>query len=164
MDAKKGVFRDGRWVLNNSMVQIFDRSTGGYDVKFHEKSVEVLDFTPDDLRRVMRKSEEMSFKELLSYVKKVEAEGYDATAYRVDLHAKIAFPFVCIVLCLVGTGLSFRGRIREGLPVAFPPVGVPRRPYEYITPCLAAKLSRAGQSEQPPAVLRGHAQRLKPVP
>ena len=71
----------------------------------------------DDLKRVMRKSEEMSFKELLSYIEKVETEGYDATSYRVDLQAKIAFPFVCIVLCLVATGISFRGRISEGLPV-----------------------------------------------
>ncbi len=117
VDAKQGVFRDERWVLRESMVQTFDQSTGGYQVKFHDESVEVLNFTPDDLKRVMRRSEEMSFKELLSYIEKVEAEGYDATSYRVDLNAKIAFPFVCIVLCLVATGISFRGRISEGLPV-----------------------------------------------
>ena len=117
VDAEQGLFLNGRWVLKNSMVQTFYPPTGGYDVKFHEESVEVLGFTPDDLKRVMRKSGEMNFKELLDYIQKVEAEGYDATTYRVDLHAKIAFPFVCIVLGLVGTGLSFRGRIREGLPV-----------------------------------------------
>jgi lipopolysaccharide export system permease protein len=117
VDARKGVFRNERWILYHSMVQTFEHRTGRYIVKFHDESPEVLDFTPDDLKRVMRRSEEMSFKELLSYIKKVEAEGYDATRYRVDLHAKIAFPFVCIVLCLVGTGISFRGRINEGLPV-----------------------------------------------
>jgi len=117
LDARKGVFRNGRWILYDSMVQTYDQHTGKYIFKFHDESPEALDFTPDDLKRVMRKSEEMSFIELLRYIKRVEAEGYDATRYRVDLQAKIAFPFVCIVLCLVGTGISFRGRINEGLPV-----------------------------------------------
>ncbi len=117
VDAEKGGFRNGRWILQNSMVQTFDRSTGSYQIKFYDENIEALDFTPDDLKRVIKKSEEMNFKELLDYIKKIEVEGYDATTYRVDLQAKIAFPFVCIVLCLVGTGISFRGRISEGLPV-----------------------------------------------
>ena len=117
VDAKKAVFQKGKWVLNDSMVQTYEEKTGKYRIEFHDERVEDLDFIPADLKRVMRKSQEMSFKELMGYIKKVEKEGYDATSYRVDLQAKIAFPFVCIVLCLVGTGLSFRERINEGLPV-----------------------------------------------
>jgi len=117
VDAKKAVFQKGKWVLNDSMVQTYEKKTGKYQIKFYDERAEVLDFVPADLKRVMRKSQEMSFKELMGYIKKVEKEGYDATSYRVDLQAKIAFPFVCIVLCLVGTGLSFRGRINESLPV-----------------------------------------------
>ena len=107
VDAKKAVFQKRK----------YEQKTGKYQIKFYDERAEVLDFVPADLKRVMRKSQEMSFKELMGYIKKVEKEGYDATSYRVDLQAKIAFPFVCIVLCLVGTGLSFRGRINESLPV-----------------------------------------------
>jgi len=117
VDAKKGVFKNGRWVLQQGMVQTFDQKTGEYRIDFFEDQAEELDFLPEDLKRVMRKSQEMSFKELFNYIKKVEAEGYDATVYRIDLQAKIAFPFVCIILCVLGTGLSNRGRMREGLPV-----------------------------------------------
>jgi lipopolysaccharide export system permease protein len=117
VDAKTAVFQKGKWILNDSMVQTYEKKTGKYKINFHDKKVEVLDFVPVDLKRVMKKSQEMNFKELMGYIKKVEKEGYDATIYRVDLQGKIAFPFVCIVLCLVGTGISFRGRINEGLPI-----------------------------------------------
>ncbi|MEA3429334.1 MAG: LptF/LptG family permease, partial [Thermodesulfobacteriota bacterium] len=86
-------------------------------ITFHEKIIEKLDFMPDDLMRVVKKSEDMSFTELISYVRKIEAEGYDATSYRVDLYAKTAFPFVCIIMCMIGTGIAVRGKIKEGLPV-----------------------------------------------
>jgi lipopolysaccharide export system permease protein len=117
VDAREAVFRDGKWVLQDSMIQTYDAKSGGYDTKFHDEKIETLDFQPSDLKRVMKRSEEMSFKELLGYIRTVEAEGYDASLYRVDLQAKIAFPFVCIALCLVATGLSFRLRIKEGLPM-----------------------------------------------
>jgi lipopolysaccharide export system permease protein len=33
----------------------------------------------------------------------------------VDLHAKLAFPFTCLVLLIAGTGIALRSRGREGL-------------------------------------------------
>jgi lipopolysaccharide export system permease protein len=40
------------------------------------------------------------------------------THYRVDLHAKIAFPFVCVIMTLIGAGLAARGKIRDGLAIS----------------------------------------------
>lgn len=74
--------------------------------------------TPEDLKQVARKTEEMSFMELYRFVQKVESEGYDATHYRVDLHGKIAFPFVCIIMTFIGAGLAARGKVKEGLPIS----------------------------------------------
>jgi len=85
---------------------------------FHKKRAEGLDLLPEDLKRVMKISEEMNYKELSGFIKDVESEGYDATIYRVDLHSKIAFPFVCIIMCLVGTGIAARGKTKDGLPVS----------------------------------------------
>jgi lipopolysaccharide export system permease protein len=41
---------------------------------------------------------ELSVGELRREIRAVEASGYDATAYRVDLYAKLATPLACIVL------------------------------------------------------------------
>jgi len=100
------------------MEQILDKESGKYNTKIYEKRVEPLNLLPDDLIRVVKKSDEMTFKELLEYIVKIETEGYDATRYRVDLYAKIAFPFICVIMSLLGTGIALRGNIREGLPVS----------------------------------------------
>ena len=118
VDAPKGVFRQGQWVLYDVMEQNLISQEGNYTVAFYPERVEKLEFMPEDLKRVAKKSEEMSFKELYAYIRRIESEGYDATSLRVDLHAKFAFPFVCLLLSMVGTGIAIRGRLKEGLPVS----------------------------------------------
>jgi len=119
IDAKAGHFVDGHWILTDLMEQVLEPPTGTYKTLFHAEKEQPLDFVAEDLGRVAKKSEEMSIFELARYITKVESEGYDATAYRVDFHSKLAFPLVCIVLCLAGTGLAVRSKIRkEGLALS----------------------------------------------
>ncbi|MDY6791411.1 MAG: LPS export ABC transporter permease LptG [Thermodesulfobacteriota bacterium] len=108
IDARKGFYKNGQWIFHEIMEQIQDRETGNYQTVLHPQRIEKLDFLPDDLKRVIKKSEEMNFKELYLYIKSIESEGYDATTYKVDLNAKIAFPFICIIMCLLATGISIR--------------------------------------------------------
>jgi lipopolysaccharide export system permease protein len=117
IDARRGEYRNGKWELSGIMEQVFRKDTGKYDVLFHDHRVEPLKLLPDNLTHVVKKSKEMNFMELREYVHRVESEGYDATHYRVDLYAKIAFPCICIILCLVGTGIAVRDKMREGLPL-----------------------------------------------
>lgn len=117
IDAKKGIFKEGKWFLFKLMEQTLDKGSGGYLVTFHDEKAGQLDLLPEDLKRVAKKSEEMSFRELFAYVKKVEKEGYDAAAFRVDLHAKTAFPFICIIMGLIGTGIAARAKISKGIAV-----------------------------------------------
>lgn len=118
IDAKKGVFQEPHWLLYDIMEQKLNREKGQYDMTLAKNKVENLEFIPDDLKHVIKKSEEMNFKELLEYIRKVEAEGYDATSYRVDLYGKTALPFVCIIMVLVGTGIGVREKVKEGLPIS----------------------------------------------
>ena len=117
VDAKKGIFTSGEWQLSGLMEQNLDTKKGKYIITFHKNKIEKLSLLPEDLNRVAKQSEEMTFKELFTYIKKVEEEGYDATTYKVDLYAKIAFPFICIIMCMVGTGLAARRTLKEGMPV-----------------------------------------------
>lgn len=115
VDAKTGHFENGKWIFREIMEQQLNKTTEDYTVTFQEQRFEPFEFLPDDLKRVAKKSEEMNFIELLEYIRDVESEGYDATSYKVDLHAKIAFPLVCIVLCLLATGIAVKRKLREGL-------------------------------------------------
>lgn len=114
VDAARGEFQKGRWVLTDIMEQLLDKKTGSYSIKFYDQQIEKIDFLPEDLQRVAKKSEEMSFKELLSYIRDVESEGYDATPYRVDLHGKFALPFACLIVSLIGAGITVRRITRHG--------------------------------------------------
>jgi lipopolysaccharide export system permease protein len=104
--------------LYDLVEQKLNREDENYTVTFYDKKIESIDILPENLQRVIKKSEEMNFKEILAYIKSVERQGYDATSYRVDLHAKLAFPLVCLIMSLVGTGIAFRGKMKEGLPVS----------------------------------------------
>ena len=117
VDGSKGKFQDGQWVLFDLMEQVLDTDSGTYRVHFHQEQEQEIDFLPEDLKRAAKKSEEMNFKELYAYVQAVESEGYDATPYRVDFHAKFALPVACFILCLIATGIAAKRRSREALSI-----------------------------------------------
>jgi lipopolysaccharide export system permease protein len=114
IDAQKGVYSEGRWHLFNVVEQELEEDDRSYKVTYREKTSTNLDFVPEDLKRVVKKCEEMSYSELSAYIQGVEEEGYDATSYRVELNAKIAFPLVCVIMSIVGTGLALSRKKREG--------------------------------------------------
>jgi lipopolysaccharide export system permease protein len=117
IDAAKGVFQKDRWVVYDIMEQVLNKKTGSYEVKFHDQKEEKLDFAPEDLRRVAKKSEEMSFRDLLDYIRNVESEGYDATPYRVGFHDKFALPFACLIVSVMAVGMTARRVTRKDMSV-----------------------------------------------
>jgi lipopolysaccharide export system permease protein len=114
VDAQKGVYKGGKWHLLNVVEQDLLKDDESYKVTHRVESPAMVDFVPEDLSRVVKKCEEMSYGELSAYVREVEEEGYDATSYRVDLSAKIAFPFVCVIMSIVGSGFALWRKKKEG--------------------------------------------------
>jgi len=118
VDAVAGVFENGRWQLDDAVQQFFERESGDQRIQLHNTIAADIDLNPDDLAQAAKQSDEMGLAELGRYIRKVEREGYGATRYRVDYHSKIAAPFVCIFLSVLGTGIALRGNMREGMPVS----------------------------------------------
>jgi len=115
IDAEKGYFKDGTWQLQHLIDQTRNQATDTFEIAYRDAQKEHLDFVPADLSKVVRKPEEMSYRDLLTYIRKVESEGYDATVHKVNLHAKPAFSFVCVIMCLLGTGLAVRMGTGKGI-------------------------------------------------
>ena len=118
INAATATFEAGQWRLEQGGEQVFIAGTDKMDVHPFDSRLEKLQFSPDDLAKAVPRTEEMTFIQLNAYIKKVEAEGYEAVRYKVDLHKKIAFPFVCVIMALIGAGLAGRGKIKEGLPIS----------------------------------------------
>ncbi len=118
MDANKGEYRNGKWVFKDVIEQVRAEGELNYQVEMSKKKQMKLSFKPEDLGEIAKKSEEMSFFELKDYVRKVQAEGYDATTYRVDLNAKIAFPFICIIMVVIGSVIGMKRLLKGNIPIA----------------------------------------------
>jgi lipopolysaccharide export system permease protein len=119
VDANSAFYQKGQWIFYDIMEQEFNTKSKTYDVRFYPHRTEKIDILPEDLKRVFKKSEEMNIAELYSYIQEVESEGYDGTAFRVDLHARFAFPFLTVIVCIIGIGIAVKRKGREG-----PSVGI----------------------------------------
>ena len=50
---------------------------------------------------------QMTYSELRKYTAEVEEMGFDASRFKVDLNAKISFPFICLIMTLLGVPFAF---------------------------------------------------------
>lgn len=119
LDARNGSFNTekGVWHLEKVLEQIFKGEGQEPVIKSRDHQDIVLEFKPDDLKAVVKKSDEMSFKELAAHVRKVQKEGYDATTYKVDLYGKTAFPFICLIMSIIGSAAGMRQAVKDNLPL-----------------------------------------------
>ena len=118
VDADRALYQKNAWIFYDIMEQELNAESKTYDVRFYPQRTEEVDIFPEDLQRVFKKSEEMNIAELFSYIQEVESEGYDAAAFRVDLHARFAFPVLAVIVCIIGIGIAVKRKGREGPSVS----------------------------------------------
>ena len=108
--AETAVFKDDAWILHDGMEQRMN-DQGRYDYRYFDEERFVMDFTPEDLRSVIKSSEEMNFVDLFKLIAAIEDDGYDARQYWVDLHGRFSLLVSCFILCMIGAGLAVRCRL-----------------------------------------------------
>jgi lipopolysaccharide export system permease protein len=117
IDARQAEYKQGQWVFKDVLRQVRQAKDGSVRVDHLDQLRLTLDFEPLDLKRVIKASDEMSLLELAAYIENATSEGYDTTTYRVDFHAKIAYPLICLILVVIGVTVAGRGRRGESLAV-----------------------------------------------
>jgi lipopolysaccharide export system permease protein len=118
VDADRAFYQKNKWIFYDIMEQELNAESKTYDVRLYPQRAEEVDIFPEDLQRVFKKPEEMNIAELFSYIHEIESEGYDATAFRVDLHARFAFPVLAVIVCIIGIGIAVKRKGREGPSVS----------------------------------------------
>lgn len=113
LDAERAEWTGSRWVCHNVLITRFP--TGGFPQLVH-RSQQTMDIpeTPEDFLVVQKAADKMGYVELRSFVRKLEDEGHDSTRYRADMYAKIAFPFVVVILAMLGVSFSLRAERKSG--------------------------------------------------
>jgi LPS export ABC transporter permease LptF/LPS export ABC transporter permease LptG len=62
---------------------------------------------PSYFRREEKPSDTMGFGELQAYIRSLESRGFDVAKHRVQLHRKLAFPMVGLIMTLLAVPFSF---------------------------------------------------------
>jgi lipopolysaccharide export system permease protein len=115
LDAEMGRFTAVGWQLMDVLEQEPSGENGEPVVRFHETYKADIELRPDDFKQAVRSNDEMSFRTLMDDIDAIEADGFDARSQRVDLYAKISFPMICLILALIGGGISLRSHRGEGV-------------------------------------------------
>ena len=105
IDGKRGFWVDGRWKIEEGVIQeIIDN--GDYSLEKFDVLYLDLPETPKTFRKSMRKPEEMSYWQLKRYAEKVRSEGYDNTRYLVDMDIKTALPMIILIMAFIGIAIT----------------------------------------------------------
>ena len=114
IDAERGEWTEGRWLFHNVLITRFDDGEFPILSRVQQQVVDLPE-KPSDFKVVQKDAEVMGYFELERYIRKLQSEGYDATRYIVDLHGKIAFSLVSIILAVIGFSFSLRSERSGGI-------------------------------------------------
>ena len=103
INAKKALhISKETWLLENGISRNIDRQGESISqCEFNSLKID-LGVSPETLLINYRKTEQLSFKELLSYLHKLKKDGLYPTIQLVDLHTKIASPFINFFVLFLG--------------------------------------------------------------
>lgn len=108
IDARQARYDGRQWVFRDGV----DRSFEG-DVE-HAKPFDTLRLSlperPADFQKEPEDPDEMGFAALSDYVKRLRQSGLRVEKYVVDLHLKVAFPFINLIVVVMGAALASRLR------------------------------------------------------
>ena len=114
IDAERAVWKEGKWVFYNVLIARF--SGGRFpSLERLKEGIIGLPEKPSDFKVVQEDTEKMGYLELKRYIRKIRSEGYDATRYLADMHGKIAFAFVSIILTLIGISFPLKSERSGGV-------------------------------------------------
>ncbi len=101
--------RDGRWLFDHGWGRSFDAAqlTTEY-LKFAEPLVVDFPESPEYFESELRPPEQMRFQQLKAYIEELRGSGQVVPELEVELHKKLSFPMISLVMALVALPFAFR--------------------------------------------------------
>jgi len=117
IDAEFGTWDGSRWTLENGRVREFT-SEGERTRGFDTYALDYAEPTLEDLTSRRLEPDEMGYRELRAYIQKLEASGSDPGDLAVQLQLKIAFPFITLIMAMIGAPIAAGSR-KTGFALSF---------------------------------------------
>jgi len=107
IDANEARWVDQKWRFYRGAVRQFDAGGSVRVTPFEE-----MDFPMKEdwasFQNSASDSDEMSYAELRTYIQKIQASGYDASRYLVDLYSKLSYPLSNLIMVLIGIPFALK--------------------------------------------------------
>jgi lipopolysaccharide export system permease protein len=117
IDARRAVWEDGVWTLNDGVERIFDNDKESIR-PFDEMKMPEIAETPSDFGKKEIRQDNMTYQELRDYIEKVRRSGGDVRRYLVDLYFKMSFPFAGSIFVLIGVAFA-SGKRKPSIATGF---------------------------------------------
>jgi lipopolysaccharide export system permease protein len=117
IDAERAEWDNDGWTFHNLLITRYQRA--GFPTLERKASQKVaLPEKPDDFKIVQKDADKMGYTELKRYIRKIRDEGYDVTRYLADLHSRISFAFVSLILAVIGISFSLKSERSGGIALS----------------------------------------------
>jgi lipopolysaccharide export system permease protein len=122
IDAAEATWAGNRWVFSSGFRRTFEGDVEKAE-PFERMAVDGLAEVPEDFAKEGRNPDEMNYLELRAYVDRLRASGARVANYLVDLHLKLSFPLINLIVVMIGAPIATRLRMQSaalgfGLSVA----------------------------------------------
>jgi len=97
-----------RWVFTDSWARTFDGAAVTSFQRYPQPILVDYPETPEYFQSDEKRPEEMTFGELRSYVRTLRDSGQAVPELEVELHSKVAFPVISLIMAVVGLPFAFR--------------------------------------------------------
>ena len=112
-DAAEASWDGGQWVFSSGFIRTFDENGDEHAQPFTHLARPDLAERPEDFAKENRQPDEMNYFELHRYVTKLRESGGRVANYLVDLHLKLAFPLINLIVVLIGASIATRIRTQS---------------------------------------------------
>ena len=106
----KEIRYDGRhWNILSGTQRTF-HDDGTIEIAAIQNQTMALEERPEDFQQMDLSEDAMKFSEIQRYVRRLEREGYPASRYAVELHRKLAAPFMSLVMAVLAVPVGLMGK------------------------------------------------------
>ncbi len=119
IDAKQAVYQNGQWFFQNGYFRIFDDTGAELSCKPFDRAPFNLDEKPGDLLKDEEEGAVVNIVQLYYNIQHLKENGADYHKELIELHKKIAFPFACVILALLGVSWGWSMGKYSGVAASF---------------------------------------------
>ncbi len=107
-EAEEARYAAGSWTLLRGFTRSFNQDGSVTLTNFEQAPVQLTLIPTDFTTWLASESESMTFKDIREYTGRLYQSGSQIARLKTDYYGRIAFPFVTIIMVLVGIALSLR--------------------------------------------------------